>query len=51
MGEVEGISYKDESQSQVAQKSRDEAATKLNFEKPLEDSFFTFKTQALIFVN
>ena len=43
MGEVEGISYKDGSRVQVVQESRDEAATKLRFEKLRETSLFRFK--------
>ena len=50
MGEVEEISYKDGSWAQVVQNFRDEDSMKSSFEKPLEASVFTFKTQASFFV-
>ena len=39
MGEVEGISYKDGSRTQVVQKYRDEASTKPISDKPLKYYF------------
>ena len=51
MGEVEGRSYKDGYRAKVVQKSREEPAMKLIFEKLHKTYLFTFRTRAPLFFH